>query len=144
MKIAATGLFCAAALVALAACDPRAGVEEADLVAEPRPGGVGPNGFCWLTPQGLRVQVRNQSNIDVFEQTTTRVTFFTSAAPIVFDLDTSPMAGGSSTRPTDATPVTIPGACFNPDCNFTIEVDAGREVDNEHDHNNVATGICIG
>jgi hypothetical protein len=40
--------------------------------------------------------------------------------------------------------VPIPGRCFDPDCGFTITVDANGDVVESDESNNVATGLCIG
>ena len=119
---------------------------EPDLVPEATAGIDGPVGFCTRDANGLTVRVRNQTNNDVFVQTTTRVTFLPSN--IVVDRTTAAMPGGSFA---DAGPFPIPGSCFNPDCSFKIEVDATDLVDeshgsgpDNHETNNMALGRCIG
>jgi len=122
----------------IAGCHPQFGVEQVDLVPERRPGSQGENGFCNGDNSQLFVRVRNQSNIDAIEITQTRVRFPNG---VMISLDTPQLAGGSFAN---VGPFPIPPGCFNADCSFTIEVDATSLLPNEHDHNNLENGICIG
>jgi subtilase family serine protease len=38
----------------------------------------------------------------------------------------------------------IPPACFNPNCEFRITVDANNQVNESNEGNNVAKGTCFG
>lgn len=132
----------------LVGCSPRSisnSVEqEPDLIPERRPGASGEEGFCRLSEEALVVRVRNQTNTDVLTPTVTRVVF-------------SP--GGEVSQPTPAIPggsmaevsFAIPAGCFNPDCDFTISVDADNQIDeshgggaDNHETNNIERGTCIG
>jgi len=119
--------------VALIGC-PRQGP---DLVAEPRPEGQGADGFCRRDGNNLVVRVRNQANPDVVVQSTTIVTFSPGGPRSAM---TAPMPGGSFSDVT----VEIPSGCSNPDCDFTINVDANNDVSESREDNNVAAGTCIG
>lgn len=130
------------AMVAACASPPP---QEPDLIPERLSGSQGPVGFCRRDDAGnLIVRVRNQTNEAVFVQTATEVTF-PPGQPV--SQSTPPMPGGSFADVTFA----IPPGCFNPDCEFTIEVDADNQVDeshgaqpDNHEANNTANGICIG
>ena len=117
----------------LAACNPSG----PDLIPERRSGSQGAEGYCRREDSNLMVRVRNQSNEDVFVQTTTTVTFSPGGTESV---STAPMPGGSMTDVT----VPIPSACFNPDCDFAITVDVDNEVEEAVENNNTADGTCIG
>lgn len=127
-------------------CTRKNAQDEPDLVPEPRSGSVGPEGFCERDANGLIVKVRNQTNTDVLVQTVTRVTFSPGGTSV--DRPTAPMPGGSFAL---VQPFPIPSGCFNPDCSFTISVDAQDDVDeshgvgpDNHETNNTVQGICIG
>jgi len=110
-----------------------------DLVPERRTGSEGAEGFCRRDNAGnLIVRVRNQTNFDVFVQTTTKVEFSTGDIQV---LNTSPMPGGSMS---DTGPFLIPAICFNPDCDFTITVDVNNDVEESGENNNSVGGRCIG
>jgi hypothetical protein len=49
-------------------------------------------------------------------------------------------AGGS----VDLSPLSIPGACFNPDCDFKITVDSNGQVNESNEGNNTVSGNCLG
>ena len=140
-----TSIIAATAVAAtVAACAPPS-PQEPDLIPERRSGSVGAEGFCRRDDAGnLVVRVRNQTNNDVLVQTVTEVTF-PPGQPV--GQPTPPMPGGGFADVAFA----IPPGCFNPDCGFTIEVDADDQVDeshgdqpDNHETNNVADGICIG
>ena len=109
-----------------------------DLVPERRAASQGAEGFCRIDDEGnLVVRVRNQGNEDVFENFTTIVQFSPGGPQ---SKTTAPMPSGSLT---DVSFV-IPTGCFNSDCNFTITVDTGGDIDESIEDNNTAEGICIG
>lgn len=109
-----------------------------DLVPERRTGSQSAEGFCRRDGERtLVVRVRNQSNDDVVDQTTTKVDFSPGGTRTA---KTSPMPGGSMSDVS----FSIPAACFNPDCDFTITVDSDREVAESHEGNNTESGKCIG
>lgn len=108
-----------------------------DLVPERRPDSQGEEGFCRRNEGNLVVRVRNQTNEDVFDQSTTIVVFSPGGPK---SATTAPMPGGSMTDVI----FEVPSACFNPDCDFTITVDANSDITESREDNNVADGICIG
>lgn len=103
-------------------------------VPDPEPG----IGFCKLNDQNrLVVTVKNQGDADA-GASTTMVEFFPGGS---FALPTPPIpAGGSINLP----PLDIPGACYNPNCNFRITVDANNEINEANKSNNSASGSCLG
>lgn len=111
-----------------------AGLPDLVPVPDPEPG----IGFCRLDNQGrLVVTVKNQGNAEA-PASTTMVEFFPGGS---FPLPTPPIpAGGSVNLP----PLDMPAACYNPDCNFRITVDANNEIDESDKSNNSASGICLG
>ena len=111
-----------------------AGLPDLVPVPNPEPG----IGFCELNDQNrLVVTVKNQGDADA-AASTTMVEFFPGGS---LSLLTPPIpAGGSVNLP----PLDIPAACYNPDCNFRITVDANNEIIESDKDNNVASGICIG
>jgi hypothetical protein len=108
-----------------------------DLVPIPDPD---PNvGFCRRDPQGrLIVTVGNQGTADA-PTSTTRVEFFPGG---VVDVPTPPIPAGGA--PVDLPPIIIPAACFDPDCDFRITVDANNQVNESDEGNNTASGLCRG
>lgn len=135
-----------AALLTAVACTTPLNFPEPDLLPEATTGIGGAVGFCSRDSDGLTVRVRNQTNNDVFVETITRVTFSPGNIPV--DRSTPPMPGGSFA---DTGPFPIPSSCFNPDCGFTITVDATDLVDeshgeapDSHETNNTVQGRCIG
>lgn len=115
-----------------------------DLVPEPVAGSSGALAFCRPGGSGLVVRVRNQGNEAALVPTTTRVGFRSGAETV----STPPLPNGAAADVS----VPIPSGCFDPDCNFTITVDAEGDVeelkhdasDTSHEDNNIASGICIG
>lgn len=94
-------------------------------------------GFCKRDSIGLLVTVRNQGVAPAPASSTT--VLFSPGGTAT--LPTPPIAAGASvTLP--AAP--IPGACFDPDCDFRITVDATAVVVESNEANNVASGTCLG
>lgn len=109
-----------------------------DLVPVPDP----QVGFCKRVKEGpdagkLIVTVGNQGNADA-PASTTLVEFSVGGS---VSLPTSPVPAGGSV---DLPPISIPGVCFHPDCNFKIIVDLNNQVNESNELNNVATGVCLG
>ena len=126
---------CAALLLAttLGAC------AQPDLVPLKRGEIAAPNGFCTTEPHtaNLIVSVKNIGRDNAAASTTV--------------VEFSP--GGSATLPTpaiaaggtvDLPPTPMPGACFDPDCGFTIKVNAVSPISESNKNNNTADGLCIG
>lgn len=113
----------------------RVGLPDLVPVPDPRPG----IGFCRLDDEGrLLVTVRNQGTGNV-PASTTRVHFPSPGR--TYDLPTPAMpAGASITLP----PIPMPRGCYNPDCDFTITVDAKNEIIEANEANNSARGMCLG
>lgn len=116
-----------------------------DLVPERERGSSGPDGFCRRDGKGgLIVRVRNQTNVAVPNQTTTRVLF----SPGGLQEQQTPAIGPGGYA--DVT-FAIPVSCFDHDCDFTIAVDASIQIDeshgdevDQHETNNIEIGRCIG
>ena len=108
-----------------------------DLVPERRSGSQGAEGFCRRSDSDLTVRVRNQANPDALQQSSTVVVFSPGGPKTA---STMAIPGGSF----DDVTVQIPSGCFNPDCDFTITVDANNDVAEAAEGNNEAEGICIG
>jgi len=139
-------ILCTSTLVVLIGCaSPPGNFPEPDLIPESRSGSQGPEGFCRRNDDGdLVVRVRNQTNNDVLTETKTSVVFSPGGE---ITRTTSLLPGGSS----HDSMFPIPPGCFNPDCDFTITVDKDDQVDeshgpasDNHETNNVESGICIG
>jgi hypothetical protein len=95
-------------------------------------------GFCKVMDKTMRVvvSVKNQGNAASPVSTTT-VQFAPGQS---FNLATPAIAPGASAH---LDPVSIPAACFNPECNFTITVDSGNQVKESNANNNAAKGRCM-
>lgn len=105
-----------------------------DLVPIPDTNGF----FCRLDGSGgLRVEIRNQGAA-ASGPTTTEVRFTSSGDVGV--LSTPALAPGASTIGT----VTIPPACYGPDCTFDIEADRGNVEAESNEVNNVVSDFCLG
>ena len=95
--------------------------------------------FCNRDDEGrLVVAVKNQGVADA-SASETKVVFLGSGTITQM---TDPLAKGDSVNLF----FTIPAGCFNPDCDFTITVNANEAnpVDEDIDTNNTADGRCIG
>jgi hypothetical protein len=103
-------------------------------VPDPQPG----IGFCRLDARGrLVVTVKNQGNADAPASVTT--VEFLPGGGVKIPTPAIP-AGGSVELP----PVSMPADCHKPECNFTIRVDSGGQVDESNEGNNTGSGSCIG
>jgi len=91
-------------------------------------------------PCGLVVTVKNQGNLNA-PASITRVSFSTSRGPITVDLTTPALGVGAAV---DLGPIDIPGACFDPNCDFTVTVDINKNVSESSEVNNSTAGICPG
>jgi len=116
---------------------PGPGSDGPDLVPERRPGSQGAEGFCMRDEEGLTIKVRNQGNRDVIENFTTIVEFSPGGPR---SESTASMPAGSFSE----VKFEIPPGCFNPDCDFTITVDANTDIEETNENNNTVSGICIG
>lgn len=102
----------------------------------PRPS-VGPLGFCDRGADGkLAIHVRNRGTVTA-SASQSRVTFLTSGTSVSHSL---PQIQPGSTA---AYTVDIPGTCFDPDCEFKIEVDIGGTVPEADETNNSVVAWCI-
>ncbi len=106
--------------------------KKADLVPVP-----GPQGFCKVADGKLVVTVKNQGEGNA-AASATQVDFGT---PNPSTIPTPAIPAGSSV---DLPGIAIPGACYHPDCSFTIKVDSGSTVPETNETNNTGSGTCIG
>lgn len=93
-------------------------------------------GFCRRDSIGLLVTVRNQG-VGTAPASVTTVAFSPGGTVSV---NTPPIGSTPVTLPA----VAIPAACFDPDCDFRITVDATAVVVESNEANNVGAGSCIG
>lgn len=108
-------------------------VQLPDLVPVPDEDGS----FCVRNDAGkLLVTVRNQGAADA-DASSTRVNFNNHGIVSLFTPELG--AGQEHTHTVD-----IPFGCFDPDCEFTIVVDANDVVVESNEGNNVAKGVCMG
>jgi CARDB len=107
----------------------QAGLPDLIPLADPQ------TGFCKRDDQGnLIVTVQNQGSADAGASTTT-VHF---APGGTFSQPTLPIPAGGSVDLI----FPIPQACFDPDCDFRIVVDAASQVAESDETNNIASGTC--
>ena len=109
-----------------------------DLIAVPDGSFAGPDAYCDMTsvPQ-LRIVIQNQAE-GTAPSSITRVRFSPGGT---VDIPTAPL---ESAQHLALAPIRIPAACFDPDCDFTITVDAKGQIDeNTGEENNVTGGRCI-
>ena len=105
----------------------------ADLVPVQAPTG----GYCQLNDQDqLLIKVKNQGSGDA-PSSTTRV--YIPSLNAAWDLSTPAIAAGE----TATLAFTMPNACFNPDCDFQIEVDVSNSVPEVNETNNNVQGVCV-
>ena len=112
-----------------------------DLVPVNPDPALGPLGLCKRVQSGvdkgkLVVTVKNRG-LAPAAASITRVTFSPGGS---VDLPTGLLDEGASVD----LKVDIPGECFNPDCDFTITVNADGKVQEYDDQNNYVEGKCIG
>ena len=115
-----------------------AAAANADLQPVSPPGSVL---FCRAVSGKLSAVIRVENTGSGFAPASiTRVSFFSLGS---VDLPTPGIAAGDFV---DLGPVSLPGGCFNPDCDFSITVDALNSVDEGQtgESNNTAPGGCIG
>jgi len=92
---------------------------------------------CRRDSQGnILIQVKNNGSVSA-GPSVTRVTFYPSG---VNDLSFPALAPGATAE----VPVAVPGSCWNPDCDYLIEVDQTNSVDESDETNNSAQGACFG
>jgi subtilase family serine protease len=132
LKVAALSIL---ATIALGTCT-------IDLVPVGRPDLSGPPSFCRMVQEGpdkgkLIVTVKNQGTAAAPASTAT-VEFYPGGP---FQLQTPAIPAGGSV---DLEPLSIPAACFNPDCEFKITVDSGSQVKESNEGNNTVSCRCIG
>ena len=96
-------------------------------------------GYCSRTNGDLVVTVRNNGPANA-GASTTEVSFSTGSGPQAVQLPTPAIPAGSTVEVI----YTMPGACWDPDCNFQITVDALNQLDETNEGNNTVTGICLG
>lgn len=109
-----------------------------DLVPVPDPRQAFP--FCRRNQADDLVVVVANRGTAAAGSSTTRVEFGNDE---VVERDTPALDVGESTRLTFPIPETFP-SCFAPNCPFTITVDAGDDVTESNERNNVEAGVCIG
>jgi hypothetical protein len=110
-----------------------------DLVPVGAAGSAPPDSFCRISSGPLLVNVANQGKADA-PTSATRVTFATSTGPASVVTSTPPIAVGGNIDVSFA----VPSNCFNPDCSFTILVNATSAFGEINTANNTAAGRCIG
>ena len=125
-------------MVLLEGCiTPEGSSENPDIIVVPDGSFGGPDAFCDLTSGTyLRIVIQNQGQGDA-PASTTRVAFSPGG---VLDIPTPPVRAGQRTL---LAPVLIPAACFDPDCDFRVVVDARNQVDEGNgEENDAADGRC--
>lgn len=121
-----------------ACISPEVAFDSPDLIAVPDGSFGGSDAYCDMTtvPQ-LRIVIQNQGQANA-SPSVTRVGFSPGG---IKDIPTSAVASGQRVM---LAPVPIPKACFDPDCDFTITVDAKAQIDEATgEANNVVDGLCI-
>jgi hypothetical protein len=117
---------------------PEESFQKPDLIALPDGSFGGPDAFCDMTgtPQ-LRIVIQNQGQGGA-PSSITRVRFSPGGT---VDIPTAPL---QSAQRQALGAVSIPAACFDPDCDFTIMVDARAQIDETiGEENNMTDGRCI-
>ena len=96
-----------------------------------------PVATCKTDSQGnLLIRVKNQGTVEA-EASITRVTFYPGGQS---DLLFPPIGPGDTAE----VPLNMPGACWNPDCDYQIQVDVNNGVNESDETNNTAPGSCFG
>ncbi len=139
-RLAAARLCCCVWMVlTLGGCiTPEESYDNPDLIALPDGSFGGPDAYCDMTdvPQ-LRIVIQNQGQGSA-PSSITRVRFSPGGT---VDVPTAPL---QSAQRKVLSPIRIPTACFDPDCDFTITVDARAQIDETAgEENNVTDGRCI-
>lgn len=144
-----TCAFAASALL-LAACagpgkQPPSAAQGPDIVPVPQIVGFSDGTaiitFCDRDDAGaLVVTIRNQGTTPAMSAFESKVSFDASGSPSQIISTPAGFAAGDI----QVTPVPIPAGCFNPDCDFIIEVDVNDAVAESNEDNNVGSGRCIG
>jgi hypothetical protein len=96
-------------------------------------------GYCNRRDGKLVVTVANRGP-GAAPASTTEVSFQTFTGPQSVRLPTPAIPGNSSVEVL----FDVPGACWDPDCNFEIRVDVLNQVNEANEANNSATGACVG
>lgn len=125
-------------MVLLGGCiTPEGSSQNPDLIAVPDGSFGGPDAFCDLTGgTHLRIVIQNQGQGDA-PASTTRVAFSPGGT---IDIPTPSVRAGQRTM---LAPVLIPAACFDPDCDFRVLVDARGQVDEANgEENDSVDGRC--
>jgi hypothetical protein len=115
--------------------------EGPDLIPVKRTTLAGPEGFCDLIPGAsisrLRVSVRNGGQSGAPASITT-IEFMPGGS---LEIPTPPIAADAVI---ELPPVTIPAACFDPDCDFRILVDSRSDVNEASgEADNAVDGRCL-
>lgn len=115
--------------------------EGPDLIPVKRTTLAGPEGFCDLI-QGassprLRVFIQNEGQNGAPPSSTT-IEFMPGGS---LEIPTPPIPAGAMI---ELPPVTIPAACFDPECDFRIMVDSRSDVNEASgEADNAADGRCL-
>jgi len=122
-------------VMALAGCWPPTLL--ADLVPANPPGMAG---YCNVNDSNnLIVYVKNQGEADALSSVV-KVQFGLSSGMQEFSSTIGAILAGE----TKSVSFAIPSGCFNPDCNFSITVDSGLDINESNELNNTVNGNCIG
>jgi cysteine-rich repeat protein len=106
---------------------------QADLVLVSSP----TSGLCQKNPSGqLLVKIKNQGTTPA-GASMTRIVF--SPGGTVFAGAPAIAAGATAN-----VAVTMPSACYDPDCSFTITIDVNDDVGEANEGNNSGNGTCVG
>src|SRR4249919_4167300 len=117
-------MFCSLWMVLMAGgcITPEVSSDSPDLIAIPDGGFGGSDAYCDMTRVSqLRIVIQNQG-LGNAPASITRVRFSPGG---VMDISTSPLESGQRTM---LAPISIPAACFDPDCDFTITVDSTAQI----------------
>ena len=124
--------------VVIAGCaTPKVQVGNPDLVSMPD-GPMGGGDYCYFSTGGyVRIAIQNQGQGDA-PPTSTRIVFSPGGT---IDIPTPPVKAG---KRTSLSPVEIPLACFDPDCDFKVTADSRSQAhEASGKENTFATGRCM-
>jgi hypothetical protein len=112
-----------------------------DLIPVGRPELPGPAGFCKTVKTGqhkgkLNVTITNRGNVAAAASSS--LVQFSSGRWFLLPTPTIPPGGSVDL------PLSIPAACFKPDCTFKITVDSKGQVKESNEVNNTVVGDCLG